>query len=286
MDRDLDALRAEPTADNRVGVVEVTDSYAKIVAALPEAPVLVGHSFGGLIVQLLLDRGLGAAGVAISPAPVKGVLRLPIATLRSSAPVLTKPATRHRVVGLTADQWFYAFANTVSRGESDELYARLQVPTPGRPLWQAAFANVNPKAPSKVDSGKADRAPLLILGNDADHTVPASVSREAFTRQRKSGAITAYHEFPGRPHLTASVPGWKEVADLALAWALAPPAPARSEHGSAGQDGEKCTGSADRPRSHGDGRQTSASGETARSVSGSRSSSTSTAARTIVSAIS
>ncbi|WP_163553656.1 alpha/beta hydrolase [Candidatus Frankia alpina] len=222
MDRDLDALRAEPTADNRVGVVEVTDSYAKIVAALPEAPVLVGHSFGGLIVQLLLDRGLGAAGVAISPAPVKGVLRLPIATLRSSAPVLTKPATRHRVVGLTADQWFYAFANTVSRGESDELYARLQVPTPGRPLWQAAFANVNPKAPSKVDFGKADRAPLLILGNDADHTVPASVSREAFTRQRKSGAITAYHEFPGRPHLTASVPGWEEVADLALAWALAP----------------------------------------------------------------
>ncbi|SNQ48485.1 Lysophospholipase [Frankia canadensis] len=222
MDRPLDELRAAPRAESRVGITEVTDSYAAVIASLPEAPILIGHSFGGLIVQMLLDRGVGEAGIALSPAPVRGVLRLPPATLRTSSPVLSKPATRHQLVGLTKAQWFYSFGNTLTRAESDELHARLHAPTPGRPLWQAAFANLNPKAVSRVDFGKVDRAPLLIIGADADHTVPASVSREAYQRQRRSGAITAYHESPGRPHLTAVVPGWEAVADFALDWALAP----------------------------------------------------------------
>jgi pimeloyl-ACP methyl ester carboxylesterase len=219
MDRDLDTLRSNPAVMDGLGITEVVDHYERLVRGLDEPPILMGHSFGGVVVQLLLDRGAGAAGVAIDPAPVKGVFRLPVSALRSAFPVLRNPANRRRTVGLTPEQWHYSFTNTLSRADSDVLYARYHLATTGRPLWQAATANLNPRAATRVDLHKDDRAPLLILAGGADHTAPPAMNRENARRYRKSKALTDYHEFPGRPHLTTGVPGWEAVADYALDWA-------------------------------------------------------------------
>jgi alpha-beta hydrolase superfamily lysophospholipase len=179
----------------------------------------MGHSFGGGFTQILLDRGLGAAGVAISPAPVKGVLRLPPAQLRAAFPVLGNPANRKRTVELTPKQFHYAFTNTMNDADSKAAYDRYQIPGPGRVIFQAAFANFNPRAVTKVDFHKDDRAPLLVMGNTKDHTVPASVSKEAAKRLGKSKAVVDYKEYENRPHFTAGAPGWEAVADDALEWA-------------------------------------------------------------------
>ncbi|GAA0291739.1 alpha/beta hydrolase [Kineococcus aurantiacus] len=223
MDVPLAQLRERSLSGDRtddVGLTQIVDAYARTIAALPQAPILIGHSFGGLIVQLLLDRGLGSAGGAISPASIKGVNQLPLSTLRSGWAVLRSPANRHRTVALTRSQWHYAFANTLTRAESDELWEQHWAPTPGLPLWQAATAALSPRAANAVDLTNSDRPPLLIHANGADHTVPASLSRAIFTAQRKTGAVTEIHEFPGRPHLSAVVEGWQAVADDALDWAL------------------------------------------------------------------
>jgi alpha-beta hydrolase superfamily lysophospholipase len=219
MQGEVEEIRRDPSGLNGLGVTEITDHYASIIRGLDRPPIIMGHSFGGLVVELLLDRGLGAAGVAISPAPVKGVLRLPLAQLRSSLPALGNPANRKRTVELTPKQFHYAFTNTMSDTESQAAYDRYEVPGPARVLFQAAFANVNPKAATKVEFHKDDRAPLLVMGNDQDHTVPASVSKEAARRLAKSRATVDYKEFSGRPHFTAGAPGWEAVADYALEWA-------------------------------------------------------------------
>jgi alpha-beta hydrolase superfamily lysophospholipase len=220
MEGEVEEIRRDPSPLNDLGVTEIVDHYAGIVSALDRPPIIMGHSFGGLITELLLDRGLGACGVAISPAQVKGVLRLPPAQLRSTFPVLSNPANRHRTVELTPKQFHYNFTNTMmSDDEAKAAYDRYEVPGPGRVLFQAAFANFNPKAPSKVDFHKDDRPPLLVIGNTEDHTVPASVSREAAQRLAKSKAVVDYKEYEGRPHFTAGAPGWEEVADYALDWA-------------------------------------------------------------------
>jgi alpha-beta hydrolase superfamily lysophospholipase len=179
----------------------------------------MGHSFGGLITELLLDRGLGAAGVGISPAQVKGVLRLPPAQIRTVWPALRNPANLNKTVPLTSKQFRFRFTNTMSDADSQAAYERYYVPGPGRVLFQAGFANFNPHAASKVDFHKDDRPPLLVIGNGRDHTVPAAVSKEAATRLGKSQAIVDYKEFAGRPHFTAGAPGWEAVADYALDWA-------------------------------------------------------------------
>lgn len=223
MDMPVERLRSAPR-ESRVGLTEIADSYARVIGGLDEAPILIGHSIGGLLVQLLADRGLGSAVVAVSPGGVKGVLPIPWSTVRSGFPVLGNPATRRRTVMLTPKQWHYAFANTLSRRGSDELWEQHSVPTPVRPLWQAATANLNPRAANKVDLGKADRPPLLVHANGADHTVPASLARASYKVQRRTGAITEIHEFPGRPHLSGLVEGWEQVADDALDWALQFPA--------------------------------------------------------------
>ena len=219
MQEDVEAVRRDPSPLNGLGVTEIVDHYAELVRGLDQPPIIMGHSFGGLVTELLLDRGLGAAGVALSPAPVKGVLRLPIAQLRSTFPVLGNPVNRNRTVELTPKQFRYGFTNTMTDDDAQSAYERYEVPGPGRVIFQAAFANFNPKAPTKVDFHKDDRAPLLVIGNDEDHTVPASVSREAAKRLGKSKAVVDYKEFPGRPHFTAGAPGWEEVADYALEWA-------------------------------------------------------------------
>lgn len=219
MEVEVEALRRDPSVLNGLGVTEVADHYEKIIRELGGPPIIMGHSFGGLIVQILLDRGLGSAGVAIHPAPIKGVLRLPISSLRSSFPVLRNPANRERTVALTPEQFHYAFTNTLSADESRQSYDRYHVPTPGRPLWQTATANLVRHAATEVDLHNNDRAPLLLIAGGADHTVPPSMIREAKQRYHRSAAVTDYHEFPGRPHFTMGVPGWERVADHALTWA-------------------------------------------------------------------
>jgi alpha-beta hydrolase superfamily lysophospholipase len=219
MQGEVEDIRRDPSPLNGLGVTEIVDHYAEIIRGLDRPPIVMGHSFGGLVTELLLDRGLGAVGVALSPAPVKGVLRLPPAQLRAAFPALANPANRKKTVELTPKQFHYAFTNTMDEESSKAAYDRYQVPGPGRPLFQAAFANFNPNAANKVDFKKADRAPLLVVGNSEDHTVPASVSKEAATKLGKSGTVVDYKEFAGRPHFTAGAPGWEDVADYSLEWA-------------------------------------------------------------------
>ncbi|HYJ69852.1 MAG TPA: alpha/beta hydrolase [Nocardioidaceae bacterium] len=218
MEAEVEALRKDPSVMEGLSVDDVADHYDKVVRNLSRPPVLIGHSFGGLIVQILLDRGLGAAGVALHSAPAKGVYRLPASSVRSSFPVLRNPANRKRTVALTAEQWHYAFANTLDRTDSAVAYARYHVPAPGRPLWEAATANLRRRSPTRVDF-RHHRAPLLMIAGGADRTVPAAMCRENAKRYRKSSAVTDYHEFPDRPHFTTGAPGWEDVADFALRWA-------------------------------------------------------------------
>jgi pimeloyl-ACP methyl ester carboxylesterase len=220
MEGDVEDIRRDPSPLDGLGVAEIADHYAQIVSAMDTPPIIMGHSFGGLITELLLDRGLGAAGVALSPAPIKGVLRLPPAQLRAAFPVLSNPLNRKRTVELTPKQFHYAFTNTMSDEDAKAAYDRYQVPGPGRPIFQAATANFNPKAPTKVDVHNDDRPPLLVVGNSDDHTVPASVSKEAAHRLGKSKAVVDYTEYPGRPHFTGGASGWEKVADDSLEWAL------------------------------------------------------------------
>jgi alpha-beta hydrolase superfamily lysophospholipase len=219
MEGEVEALRREPSVLNGLGLAEVVEHYERIIRNLPSPPVIMGHSTGGLVTELLLDRGLGAAGVGLSPAPVKGVLRLPPALLRTVFPGLRNPANRKRTVGMTPKQFHRGFTNTMSDADAEAAYARYYVPAPGRVVFEAALANLNPHAVTKVDFHKDDRPPLLVLGNDQDHTIPASVSKEAATRLAKSKAVVDYKEYAGRPHFTAGAPGWEAVADDALDWA-------------------------------------------------------------------
>lgn len=220
MESEVEAIRRDPSVLNGLGVTEIVDHYDRIIRGLGTPPVIMGHSFGGLVTELLLDRDLGAAGVAISPAQVKGVLRLPPAQLHVTFPVLRNPANKNKTFGLTRKQFHYAFTNTMmSDEEANAAYERYAVPGPCRVLFQAGFANFNPHAVTKVDFHKDDRPPLLVIGNSEDHTVPASVSRAAAKLLGRSRAIVDYQEYPGRPHFTAGAPGWEAVADYALEWA-------------------------------------------------------------------
>ena len=220
MDVSIEELRRDPTAIANVGVTEIVDHFDRIIRELDRPPVLIGHSFGGLIVEILLDRGLGTAGVAIDPAPVKGILNLPLSTLRVSFPVLRNPANVHRATELTPEQFHYAFTNTLTEEEAAQVFERYEVPGPGRVLFQAGLANFNPHAPTRVDFDNSDRAPLLLIAGGKDHIAPASVTRANYELFSKSRAITEFKEFPERSHFTIGEPGWEAVADYALDWAL------------------------------------------------------------------
>jgi pimeloyl-ACP methyl ester carboxylesterase len=222
MDGDLDALRADTSGIDNLGLPELIDYYQEIVTGLDGPPIIMGHSFGGLVTQVLLDRGLGSAGVAIDSSPIKGVLALPASTLRAGFPVLKSPANRHRSVSLTPEEFHFAFTNTLTEEESLEAYRRYSGPGPGRVLFQGALANFSPHSPAKVDIHNDERAPLLIIAGGVDHVYPPKVEKEDAKRQKKSKAITAYREFPGRSHFTVAQPGWEDVADFALQWALNP----------------------------------------------------------------
>jgi pimeloyl-ACP methyl ester carboxylesterase len=220
-DRDVPSLRADTSAYERVGVKEIADHYERIVRDLDGPPIIIGHSFGGLVTQILLDRGLGAAGVAVHPAPPKGVLVVPPASVRVASVALRNPANRKRAVMLTPKQFRYAFGNLLSESESQAVYERYAIPGPGRTLFQAALANFNPKAATKLNFHNATRAPLLILGGGQDHTTPPASTRANHKLQRKSKAVTEYREYPERSHFTVGQEGWEAVADHALEWAIA-----------------------------------------------------------------
>src|SRR5438270_5891870 len=220
MDVDIEQLRGDPTTIEHLGVEEIVDHYERIVRELDRPPIIMGHSFGGAFTQLLLDRGLGAAGVAIDSAAVKGILTLPLSTLRSGFPVLKSPANTHKAVALTPEEFHYAFTNTMTPEESLVAYERYAAPGPGRVLFQGALANFNPHAATRVDFENDERAPLLLIAGGVDHVVPAAVDRETAKHYQKSKAVTDYKEFPGRSHFTIGQPGWEEIADYALSWAV------------------------------------------------------------------
>ena len=224
MDGDIEQLRTDPSGIEHIGIEEIVDHYDEIVRGLDSPPIIMGHSFGDAFTEILLDRGLGSAGVAIDAAAVRGITKLPFSTLKSGFPVLKNPANVHRAVMLTPEEFHYAFTNTMTDEASVEAYERYAVPGPGRVLFQGAFANFNPRTPDRVDFRKADRAPLPLIAGGSDHVVPAAVDKSMAKHYRKSAALTEYKEFPGRSHYTAGQDGWEEVADYALNWAAEHPA--------------------------------------------------------------
>ncbi|MFI5185244.1 MAG: alpha/beta hydrolase [Chitinophagales bacterium] len=214
----VDESRANTKAIANHSIKEVADGYAKIIASLTSKPILIGHSFGGLMVQILLGRGLAAAGIAIDPAPIKGVWQLPFSAIRASFPVLGNPFNLTKAVSLTHKQFHYAFTNAINEKESRDLYDRFTVPSPARPLFQVAFATLNPKAENKVNTANTERGPLLITSGDKDHIVPPILCRAAIKQYRKSPAVTEFKSFTNRGHSLALDHGWMEIAEYSLKW--------------------------------------------------------------------
>jgi pimeloyl-ACP methyl ester carboxylesterase len=197
-------------------VGQVADHFAGLIGELQKKPALIGHSFGGLLAQIMAGRGLSSVTVAIDPAPFRGVLPLPVSALKSAAPVLGNPANRNRAVPLTYEQFRYAFANAVSEDEAKDLYETYAVPASGAPLFQAAAANLNPWTEAKVDSKNPDRGPLLIISGEKDHTVPWAIAKASYKKQQRNKGVTEIVEIPGRGHALTIDSGWREVADTAL----------------------------------------------------------------------
>jgi pimeloyl-ACP methyl ester carboxylesterase len=212
----VEAARANPEAFAGKGVVQVADHFAEAIGGLDRKPAIVGHSFGGLIAQILAGRGLAVASVAVDPAPFRGVLPLPLAAIRTTMPVLGNPLNRGRAVTLSFDQFRYGWANAVPEDEARKLYGEFHVAAPGRPIFQAAFANLNPGAETKADTKNPERGPLLIFTGENDHAVPPAMSRAAFKKQSHNPGVTEHVEMPHRGHSLTIDHGWREVAEKAL----------------------------------------------------------------------
>ena len=210
--------KANPEVFAGKSIGEVADHYDEVVRRLTRKPIIVGHSFGGLLTQILAGRGLAAAAVAIDPAPFRGVLPLPFSALKSASPVLGNPANYTRAVPLTYDQFRFGFANAVSEDEAKELYETFAVPTSGQPLFQAAAANINPWTEAKVDTKNPERGPLLIISGERDNTVPWSIANASFKRQKANEGVTEITEMKNRGHALVIDSGWREVAETALAF--------------------------------------------------------------------
>jgi non-heme chloroperoxidase len=208
----------KPQTFARKTIGQVVDHFDKIVRGLEKKPVIIGHSFGGLLAQILAGRGLAAVTVAIDPAPFRGVLPLPLSSLKSAWPVLGNPANRDRAVPLTFDQFRFGFANAVSEEEAKELYETFAVPASGRPLFQAAAANLNPWTEAAVDTKNPNRGPMLIISGEKDNTVPYAISHASYKLQQRNTGLTDFVEIPNRGHALTIDHGWREVADTALAF--------------------------------------------------------------------
>jgi non-heme chloroperoxidase len=212
----VDEANLHPEVFAHKSVGQVADHFEKVIGKLERKPVLIGHSFGGLLAQILAGRELASASVAIDPAPFRGVLPLPLSALKSASPVLGNPANHGRAIPLTYEQFRYAFANAVSEDEAKALYNTFAVPAAGVPLFQAATANLNPWTEVKVKTKKVDRGPLLIISGEKDHTVPWAIANASFKRQKRNKDVTEIVEIPGRGHALTIDSGWREVADTAL----------------------------------------------------------------------
>ncbi len=214
----VEEANAHPEVFAGKSVGQVADHFSDVISKLDRKPAVIGHSFGGLLTQIVAGRGLSAAAVAIDPAPFRGVLPLPISALRSGSPVLGNPANRNRAVPLTYDQFRYGFANAVSEDEAKELYDTYAVPAPGKPLFQAAAANLNPWTEAKVDTDNPDRGPLLIISGEKDHTVPWAIANASFKQQDDNPGVTEIVEIKDRGHALTIDSGWREVCDTALSF--------------------------------------------------------------------
>jgi pimeloyl-ACP methyl ester carboxylesterase len=217
---EVEELNRDPSPLTTLDIEQIVDNYETIIRGVDSPPIIMGHSLGGTVTQLLLDRGLGAVGVGVASGTVKGVLDLPLSTLKSSSPVLRNPFNRGKAIPLDKKQFHYAFGNTLSEEESDAIYDRYHVPAAATVLFEVAFANLHFHAPTKVNFDNDERAPLLFIAFEEDHVVPPKASRHNAEKYEDSSAITEFKEFPGRPHFPGA-PGWEEVADYALTWAMA-----------------------------------------------------------------
>jgi non-heme chloroperoxidase len=210
--------RAHPEVFAHKTIGQVADHYAEVIGQLKKKPAVIGHSFGGLLTQILAGRGLSAASVAIDPAPFRGVLPLPFSALKSASPVLGNPANRNRAIPLTYEQFRFAFANAVSEDEAKQLYETFSVPASGAPIFQAAAANLNPWSEAKVDTKNPDRGPLLIISGEKDNTVPWAITNASYKQQKRNEGVTEIIEIKNRGHALTIDNGWREVADTALAF--------------------------------------------------------------------
>jgi non-heme chloroperoxidase len=208
--------REHPDVFAGKGIGEIADYEEAIIRRLDRKPVIIGHSFGGLLTMILAGRGLAAASVAISPAPFRGVLPLPISALRSAFPVLGNPLNRGKAISLTLDQFKYGWANALDDAEARELFDTHMVAAPGKPLFQAAMANLNPGTEVKADTKNPDRGPLLIISGEKDHTVPHAIAHASYKRQQRNPGVTEFTELPNRGHALVIDSGWREVAETAL----------------------------------------------------------------------
>jgi pimeloyl-ACP methyl ester carboxylesterase len=214
----VEEARAKPEVFAGKTIGQVADHTAEVIGGLEKKPAVMGHSTGGLLAQIIADRGLSAATVAIDPGPFRGVLPLPISTLRATSPVLRNPLNRGRAVTLTLDQFKYGWANRLDDEEAKRLYETYHVATPGVALMQMAFANVNPRTEAKLDPKNPARGPLLIIEGENDHTVAWAIAYAAFKRQRQNQAVTELEKIPNRGHALTIDSGWREVAERALAF--------------------------------------------------------------------
>jgi pimeloyl-ACP methyl ester carboxylesterase len=212
--KDPEEMRRDPSGLKGLGLTQIVDHYEQIIRGLDRPPILIGHSFGGLTTQLLLNRGLGAAGVAIGTAPPKGILVLPLSTLRASFPSLKNPFNRNGLCPLSPKQFHWRFTNTLGEAESKRSYDEHYIPGANRPFFDALSSQ------AAVDSGRSKRPPLLLIAGGKDHISPVSLNRNTLKLQGKAASATELKEYPGRPHFMAGMDGWEEVADYALNWAL------------------------------------------------------------------
>ncbi len=208
--------KAHPDVFANKSIGQIADHYQEVIEALDKKPAIIGHSFGGLLTEILAGRGLAAVSVPISPAPFRGVLPLPFSALKSGSPVLRNPANRSRAVPLTYDQFKYGFANMVDEDEAQKLYEEYSVAGSGKVLFQAATANLNPWTEDKVDTENPERGPMVILAGEKDHTVPHAIANASFKRERRNSGVTEIVEIEGRGHSLTIDNGWREVCDKAL----------------------------------------------------------------------
>jgi len=214
----VEETRRDPSKVAGQGIDDVVDHYAQVIEGLGAKPIVIGHSFGGLMVQRLLGQDLAAAGIAIDPAPIKGVLALPLSALKVASVALRKPANRREAVSLTAEEFRYGFGNALPAQESADLYDKWAIPSPAKPLFEAATANFSPRSPAKVNTTNKTRGPLLLIAGGHDHTVPAAIVRSTRKLYHKSPAVTDLREFNDRGHSLTIDHGWREIADEALSW--------------------------------------------------------------------